>query len=235
MTNPIQLWHGQLSVEAMQLEYYWHMLDASEQTQSQQLKSKLNQSHYIQTHGLLRILLAESVNEKPQNLSIAKAQHGKPYLPDYPELAFNLSHSNNHLLIALAENCQLGVDIEMIKPRSNLNGLVKKCFSETEAMYWQNLPEHQKIPEFFRFWTTKEAFVKATGRGIALGLHQCETNPEQSGEFLNIPMGFGLASSWQTYLLDLSTDICAALVIDRHPNTLFFHDLTDMSIRLNKA
>ena len=155
------------------------------------------------------------LNQSPEKIRIKKAEHGKPYLADYPELAFNLSHSADRLMIAIGWNCQLGVDIEICKQRINLSGLVDKCFAEEEAAYWTKLPETQKNQAFYRFWTRKEAFVKATGHGIALGLNQCVINPENPTEFLRVPDNCGQASAWHVLDIDLGEGICSALVADK--------------------
>ena len=118
-------------------------------------------------------------------------------------------------MIAIGWNCQLGVDIEICKQRINLSGLVDKCFAEEEAAYWTNLPETKKYQEFYRFWTRKEAFVKATGHGIALGLNQCVINPENPTEFLRVPDNCGQASAWHVQDIDLGEGIYSALVADK--------------------
>ena len=132
-----------------------------------------------------------------------------------PDLAFNLSHTADNLLIAIGWNCQLGVDIEDCKQRTNLSGLVDKCFAAEEATYWSQLPEDQKLSAFYRFWTRKEAFVKATGHGISLGLNQCVINPENTTEFLSVPDHCGKASAWHALEIDSEKGICSALVADK--------------------
>ena len=178
-------------------------------------KNALLHKRYVEVHGRLRNVLAQTLNQPPEKIRIKKAEHGKPYLADYPELAFNLSHSADRLMIAVGWNCQLGVDIEICKQRINLSGLVDKCFAEEEAAYWNKLPEDQKKPEFYRFWTRKEAFVKATGHGIALGLNHCVINPENPTEFLRVPDKCGQASAWHVLDIDLGEGIFCAVVADK--------------------
>jgi 4'-phosphopantetheinyl transferase len=115
----------------------------------------------------------------------------------------------------VANNCQLGVDIEQCKQRASLADLVKKCFSVEEAAYWQQLPEHQKHYTFYQFWTRKEAFVKATGLGISLGLSECVINPDNTQQFLRVPLHCGLATDWHSRDIDLGQNLCAALVADK--------------------
>lgn len=214
----IGFWHGQLSDDEELSDAYLPLLDADELARLSTLSNPLVRQRYIEVRGRLRMLLGEAVLQAPDQLRIARTDRGKPYLPDHPECVFNISHTTNQLAIAIASDCQLGVDIERYQPRSNLAALVKKCFAEEEAAYWHNLPEDQKTPEFYRFWTKKEAFVKATGRGIALGLKQCVVNPQQADSFLRLPEAYGTIADWRIIGLDetmLDVGLCGAVVLDR--------------------
>lgn len=207
----IELWHG--CFENVNDQRYWPFLDAVEQAHARNLKNDVVRNRYVAVHGRLRQLLAGYVNEPPAQIRIKKALHGKPYLADHPELAFNISHSGSALLIALGWNCELGVDMELCKDRISLAELVGKCFADEEADYWQRQPQAEKTREFYRFWTRKEAFVKATGRGIALGLNQCVINPERSTEFLRVPESCGSAAEWRVRDINLGPTMCGAVVV----------------------
>jgi 4'-phosphopantetheinyl transferase len=214
-TDTIQIWHGNIAAEVADYQNYWCVLDAAEQAHAGKITNDLLHKRYVEVHGRLRNILAQTLNESPEKIRINKTEHGKPYLPDTPELAFNLSHSADILVIAVGWNCQLGVDIESCKPRTSLAGLVDKCFAEEEIAYWNKQPETQKTLEFYRFWTRKEAFVKATGRGIGLGLNRCVINPENQAEFLRVPVDCGPASIWHVQELAFAPGICSALVTDK--------------------
>jgi 4'-phosphopantetheinyl transferase len=195
--------------------HHWGVLDSHEKTQAEKFKNPLLTQRYIAAHGFLRDTLAPYLNVSPDRIRLQKTASGKPYLVDYPELAFNLSHTGNHTAVAVAKNCQLGVDIEQCKHRAGLADLVNKCFSVEEAGYWQQLPEAEQLRQFYQFWTRKEAFVKATGLGIALGLRDCVLNPDNPQTFLAVPAGCGAAHSWQCRDIAVGEGICAALVADK--------------------
>ncbi|HEY8098847.1 MAG TPA: 4'-phosphopantetheinyl transferase superfamily protein [Methylobacter sp.] len=214
-SDAIQVWHGTIAAEDADYQHYWHILDADEQARAGKFKNDFLRKRYVEVHGRLRKLLAQILNEQPEKISIKTAEHGKPYLVDTPELAFNLSHSADVMVVAVGQNCRLGVDIEFCKPRASLTGLVDKCFADEEIAYWNKLSETQQTTEFYRFWTRKEAFVKATGRGIGLGLNLCVVNPENPAVFLRVPAGCGQTSIWHAQDLDLGQGVCSALVADK--------------------
>jgi len=211
-TDTIECWHGAIGEVNLN---HWQTLNAAEQAHAATFKNPLLRNRYITVRGSLRQVLAQKLAIAPEVIEISKAEHGKPYLADYPELAFNLSHSADTWVIAVGWRCRLGVDIEIAKPRSNLAALVEKCFAEPEAAYWHRLPEAEQTAAFYRFWTRKEAFVKATGRGIALGLNRCVLNPGKPTKFLSVPEEFAPASKWRVQDLELGQGFCGALALDR--------------------
>jgi 4'-phosphopantetheinyl transferase len=213
--DEVEVWHGTVAAKDEDYLTYWRMLDEAEQKQAQKFNHVLLQQRYVVIHGRLRQLLGQLLNKPPEKINIKKAEYGKPYLADYPELAFNLSHTADRVVVAVGWNCQLGVDIELCKPRINLSGLVNKCFAEEEVTYWTQLPEAQKNQDFYRFWTRKEAFVKATGQGIVSGLHHCVINPEKPTGFLRVPAQCGKASAWHVLDIELGEGVCSALVTDK--------------------
>jgi 4'-phosphopantetheinyl transferase len=225
--NELEIWHGKVTAEDAHYQAYWRVLDEAEQTQARKFKNALLHQRYVEIHGRLRNLLAQMLKQSPEKIRIKKAEHGKPYLADYPELAFNLSHSADRVMIAVGWRCQLGVDIEVCKQRINVSGLVNKCFAEEEAAYWTQLPETKKNQEFYRFWTRKEAFVKATGQGIALGLNNCVINTENTAQFLRVPDLCGQASAWHVLDIDLGEGIFCALVADKKFSVFRLRDFSE--------
>ncbi|WP_422553170.1 4'-phosphopantetheinyl transferase family protein [Methylovulum miyakonense] len=218
--NTIGLWHGQLADDDALSQHYVPLLSTDEWARAESLSNPLMRLRHIEVRGRLRMLLADSLQQAPAQLRIARTGEGKPYLPDHPQLVFNISHTANYLAIAIARDCQLGVDIERCRPRANLAALVDKCFAEEEASYWYSLPDNQKQSAFYHFWTIKEAFVKATGRGIALGLNQCVVNPLQPDKFLRLPDAYGAVEGWGIVGLELAAKVggdmlCGAVVADR--------------------
>ena len=183
----VKVWHGDCAATEADYPEFWRILDPAEQQHALSIKDSEKHRRFVEIRARLRLLLGDAVNAAPNQLRLAKAEHGKPYLVDYPELGFNLSHSADKLAIAFAHYCDLGIDIEQYKQRQNMAGLVEKCFSDEEKHYWQQLPETEQMQAFYRFWTRKEAFVKATGRGITLGLKECAVNPPSQPNFFGYP------------------------------------------------
>lgn len=103
-------------------------------------------------------VLEEILGKK--NLKIHRTTHGKPYLTE-EKVFFNVSHSGNYLVIALGET-ELGVDIQ--KPKEILLPVIEKVIQPQE----RELYEKMGPLAFQIFWTLKESYVKALGRGLTM-------------------------------------------------------------------
>ncbi len=122
------------------------------------------------SHDLLTAALVRSFDLKDLP-KIAYTTEGKPYFPELPALHFSLSHSGPFVVCAM-DNAPVGVDIELIIPRSD--DLPAYALSNQEFSHFQRLGGDW--PAFYSLWTKKEAYCKFTGTG--LGKHFRETAPD---------------------------------------------------------
>ena len=123
-------------------------------------------------YSALRHILAVYHDKiEPQNIIITKNKYGKPYLlQNKLELYFNLSHSNNLAILAIAKNHPVGVDIEQIIQFENLEPIVKRFFTKNEYKNFISLPKNKRLVAFYEIWTRKEAYIKAIGKGLSFPL-----------------------------------------------------------------
>ena len=82
-------------------------------------------------------------------------------------VAFNVSHSGQHGLVALAQGGSLGVDVEERRQRIHREGIAARMFAPEERDVLSRLPEERRLSTFYRFWTLREAVGKALGCGLA--------------------------------------------------------------------
>ncbi len=111
-----------------------------------------------------KILVSFGASEK--EITYLFGENGKPYFAEFPDLHFNISHSANMVMAAFG-TVETGCDIEKIKP-VDLK-LAKRFFAPSEYEYLRSFEneEGQQL-EFYRLWTLKESYMKATGRGMSL-------------------------------------------------------------------
>lgn len=207
----VDVWMGRLDVADEAMPGLHAVLDQTELQKAQLLKFPVSRSRFIAVRAMLRQTLAGYLATDPASLRFETGAFGKPQLA-CGSLHFNLSHTADRLLIAVANFPDVGIDIERVNPRDRLDALAKRVFSDKEWGIWHQLPVEQQLTGFYRLWTKKEAFVKAVGRGIALGMELCEFALEPDGQVSAIPAEYGRASDWLVTELDISPDLKAALV-----------------------
>lgn len=207
----VDVWLGRLDVADGLVSRLHTVLDQTEQQKALLLKFPAARNRFIVVRAMLRQTLASYLAVDPASLRFETGTFGKPQLA-CGSLHFNLSHTADHLLIAVANFPDVGIDIERVNPRDKLDALAKRVFSDRELLLWRQLSSEQQLIGFYRLWTKKEAFVKAVGRGIALGMELCEFALEPGGQVTAIPAEYGLASDWLVTELDISPDLKAALV-----------------------
>ena len=207
----IDIRNGCLNADALLLQSFAEILDDQEREAAQLFRQPQARDRYIQVRAMLRITLAEYLSVKPTELQFTRTAYGKPYLKSH-DLFFNLSHSADRLVIAVADHDCIGIDIEAVQPRHSLAELARRCFSETEFSVWRQFPAAIQQQSFYQLWTKKEAFVKAVGRGIALGLPQCELEMPEGRRFISVPPAYGPASTWQVIEFSPAAGFCGAVV-----------------------
>ncbi len=186
-------------------------LSEDERKKAGAFKTLALQHDFIRMRVMLRRILAQYLGCEDQQLQFAYNEYGKPFLPG-SGLFFNLSHSHRHWSLAVSHWSEVGMDIEYIRHRTSLSGLVNKTFAESEQVFWHQQTQNQERL-FYWFWVRKEAWVKAIGRGIAVGLNACEIDLKQPGKFTAIPSEYGLPQDWQHVQLKCHADYEAALVV----------------------
>jgi 4'-phosphopantetheinyl transferase len=127
--------------------------------------------------ALVREVVAKRVGAAPEQLVIARGEWGKPYLPDYPDVHFNISHSGDWAVCAVSGQ-EVGVDIEKVREKEPSPALIKKVLSEREQGQLAALTGEVKKVAFYCFWTMKEAYAKREGRGLRMELATIELNKE---------------------------------------------------------
>jgi 4'-phosphopantetheinyl transferase len=117
---------------------------------------------YATAHAFLRTLLPRYTDSE---LTFVETLKGKPELADRA-VRFNLSHTRGLVLAGITAAADLGVDVERMDAR-DLDGLARRVYTERERSAWRGDPQW-----FFDHWTLKEAYIKARGLGLSLGLQE---------------------------------------------------------------
>lgn len=101
-----------------------------------------------------------------EDMEIGYGKYGKPYLLNIKDFHYNITHSGDYVGIAISR-CPIGLDIEIIDKKIDINNIMPEVFSEEEIEFISNERDQDKSRElFFELWTLKESYVKYTGEGL---------------------------------------------------------------------
>jgi 4'-phosphopantetheinyl transferase len=202
----IHVWRAWLDELASDLPAFAETLSASERNRAERFQFERDRNRFIVRRGLLRGILGRYLNLDPARLSFTYESRGKPTLAgsmDAPTIHFNLSHSEGLALFGVTRSAPFGIDLERVRPMPDPDQIAAKFFSARENVVLNALPAEQRIEGFFNCWTRKEAYLKATGQGIADALPEVEVSltPGQPAQLLSVAGDAQEASLWSFYAL----------------------------------
>lgn len=167
------VWLARVSEHASDSARLFGLLDDVERATARRFHFLADQQRYVVAHGVLRILLATYAGRAPEALVLERGPHGKPSLrrsSGTTLLEFNLSHSGDLVAVALARGAAVGVDVEAIVDLPDAESLAEDVFSAAERESLRRVAPRMRMRAFFDCWSRKEAYIKATGVGLAEGL-----------------------------------------------------------------
>jgi 4'-phosphopantetheinyl transferase len=177
LEESVHVWAVRLDDASVNIERGSELLSADERERAARFHFERHRRRYLVAHIALHEILSRYLAIEPGRLSFDLGVNGKPKLPQ--ELAasgveFNLSHSNEMALVAVARGSELGVDIEHARENFEFQEVAERFFTAKEVAAMRSLPAALQRQAFFKCWTSKEAFLKAKGTGLSGVLDEVE-------------------------------------------------------------
>lgn len=201
----VDVWRADLADPAVH-DAVRALLSAEERERAARFAQPEHGRRWAAARGTLRALLGAYAQADPRTLRFAKGAHGKPALAagaGAPRLRFNLSHSGDVALYALALDREVGIDVELPRRAVDHVAIARRILGEAEAARLQALDPPLREREFLRAWVRWEAALKCRGVGIG----GAETAPP------------GAAEPWVSEL-GLDAPAAAALAVADGPATI---------------
>jgi 4'-phosphopantetheinyl transferase len=194
------------------------LLDEDERARADRLKFEEPRLRYILARCLLRSVAGAVLGEDPRALQFIYRPSGKPELawPDpSPPFHFNLTHSHDIVLLAVARHAPIGVDVEKRRAPGDIHRIAARHFLPQEAHQLALLPESVQPEAFFRAWTRKEACLKAIGGHLFRDLKRFHVTfvPDAPAALLQTTVPGRRANEWQLCHLEPATDYLGALAV----------------------
>lgn len=152
---------------------YDPLLSADERAVQARFRFAKDQRRYLVTRALVRAVLSRYAAVRPEDWLFSAGARGRPEVSAprvAPALEFNISHSADLVLLGVTSGRTLGIDTESVTAReADIDGL-DRYFAPEESAALLALAPDERRRRFFELWTLKEAYIKARGLGLAIGL-----------------------------------------------------------------
>lgn len=204
------------------IEQFWFFLAPDEMDRAGRFRFDRLRRSFILARGALRVLLGRYLSIAPGGIEFSYGSKGKPALAAPHRLQFNASHSGDLALFAFTLDCEVGVDVERIRPMPDIEDVAKRFFCAEETAELMALPAGQRGHGFFLCWTRKEAYVKATGEGLStpLDAFRVTLQPSEPAGIVHLERDPIAAQAWTLHDLAPAPGYAAALAYRDSPRPL---------------
>jgi len=187
-------------------------LSLDEKQRASHIRFSLDRGRWVKSRGLLRIILSQYLGLRPNEISFTDDQLDIEDFNHGSQLFFSLSHTQGWAIYAVAANCRIGVDIEVMEALPELEPIIQRYYSDREAKWLRSLPDSERLLWFYRIWTGKEAVLKAVRKGITQDLRKVEIglDVDQKPQVLNIE---DVSSGWSLQLLSPAENVVGMLAV----------------------
>ena len=199
----------------------WELLSDEERRRASRLVLEQHRRRFVAAHSALRRILAGYTARRARELEFTTGEHGKPALAtphgdSRRALEFNLSHSADLALVAVARERPVGVDLERWEREMDHLALATRFFSLAERASLASLVERRDdlVHGFFAAWSRKEAYLKARGEGVMRGLHHFDVTlaPGEPARLLADRLDSAI-DRWRMRAIVPEQDFSAAIVV----------------------
>jgi 4'-phosphopantetheinyl transferase len=146
--------------------------------------------------SFVREVLGSALGCEPAELRFGRTERGKPFL-EHPAGGprFSVSHSGGLVAVAVAAGREVGVDVQETRPVTRLMEIAERHFTPDESAALRGAGGDERLALFHRLWVRKEAYLKATGEGLAGSLASFDAlalslPPGWELEDLELPAGY---------------------------------------------
>jgi 4'-phosphopantetheinyl transferase len=188
--NDTELLHVAGQAKPKQLHWAKRFLDASEKQYLSTLADERVACRFAFRRALLRVAIGAKLGVDALGIPFTRNAWGKPELASPLcgcRLWFNVSSSNDDVLIGLNHQRPIGVDLEHQRKLDDLESMAMTVLHPREWELWQALDESEKQQWFYKLWAIKEAVLKCIGCGLSVEPSLIRVNPRAREQIVIVP------------------------------------------------
>lgn len=215
--SDVHVWHISVATHAGDEPRLRALLDADERARADRFYFAPDRTRYVVAHALLRTLLSGYTRIDPRELGFSAGEFGKPALDGASAaqaVAFNMSHSGDAVVVAVALGRAVGVDVEQWTTDIEPLLLARDFFSPAECAVLGDLPPPARFPAFFACWSRKEAYIKATGYGVSRGLDHFDVEMQRDAGTITDRLAPDASARWTMRDIGLEPGYSGAVVVE---------------------
>lgn len=213
------------------------LLSNQERFRATQFLQDADKNNYIISKAILKSLLAYFSNKSEMKIDFSYGKIGKPFLSDNSNVQFNCSHSENGVVIAIALNLEIGIDLEQLSRKVNRSKLASFLFTPTELIAYNQLEDTHQQQFFIDLWTKKEAILKATGEGLTRPMNTLTVALNEEKK-LTVKMSGESSENNTDWFLEsytLMDDYMGALAVKGNVNRVQYIPISEADLFTNKS
>jgi 4'-phosphopantetheinyl transferase len=214
----VALWLCHLERASADIAILSRLLSAQEQARAERFGTVLLRRRWIAGRAMLRSLLGRTLKVDPAAVRLRRGGRGRPEIDGDHAVDFNVSHTGDRALIAIATGLKVGtrvgIDIEHEDRPVNTDGLARKFLTERERAEIAPLASDVRRQRFLRLWTCKEAMSKATGDALSAPFRRMDVALDDGPRLVAGPPPYA-PSAWQLVAAATPPGLIATLAIWR--------------------
>jgi 4'-phosphopantetheinyl transferase len=215
--DEIHIWRVHLDLPVEQIAQLSQILSEDEQARAERFRLPQHRQRFIAARGMLRQLLGAYLALPGDRLSFEYSSRGKPSLAPSmggANLEFNLSHSQDLAVYGFTLARRIGIDLEYLRSATDVGAIASRFFAAQESEIINNLVGEKQQQAFFQIWTAKEAYLKATGEGLAGSLAAVEISWSDERPICLLSLPDNPVADWFLHDFIPATDYVATLAVE---------------------
>lgn len=223
----VHIWRTYLPEFESDLEVLSEVVSVEERARAERYKFEADRIRFLLRRAIQRQILGHYLKNEPADIAYETGANGKLAVNGASAFHFNATNSDNWYLLACTSGPEIGLDVEEIRQQTALDILAEENFGEEERAGLSGLKGDAWLDGFYRFWTCKEALLKAAGVGLIDNLHELEVSvsPAEAYRVVRVEAAEMSRGEWQLTGFQPFQNGTAALAWQGEPLQPQFMDL----------